>query len=218
MTGAGWRPSARTSRRKSRCGTGTRTIPASCRICCRPAAARRPASRSTKAPRSARSSQTRSSTATPVRARRAPIPVKTDGAGYKAEMVDILTSSDSWYRASDCAIAPDGSLVIADWYDPGVGGHAMGDHEPGKIMGRIYRVSATGGAKARRGHRSMSPPRPAQSARCSRRIAPRNTWRGPRCTRWARRRCRRSRSSRRMRTRASAPARLAFFRRSRAMR
>ena len=71
-------------------------------------------------------------------------PVTPDGAGYKAEMVDILTSSDSWYRVADCGIAPDGSLIIADWYDPGVGGHAMGDHQPGKIMGRIYRVAATG--------------------------------------------------------------------------
>ncbi len=71
-------------------------------------------------------------------------PVEKDGAGYKATMVDILTSTDMWYRPSDVAIAPDGSLLIADWYDPGVGGHAMGDHEPGKIMGRIYRVAATG--------------------------------------------------------------------------
>ncbi len=71
-------------------------------------------------------------------------PVEKDGAGYKATMVDILTSSDNWYRPSDVAIAPDGSLFIADWYDPGVGGHAMGDHEAGKIMGRIYRVAATG--------------------------------------------------------------------------
>ena len=73
-------------------------------------------------------------------------PVENDGAGYKATMVDVLTSSDPWYRVSDLCIAPDGSLVVADWYDPGVGGHAMGDHEKGKIMGRIYRVSATGGA------------------------------------------------------------------------
>ena len=73
-------------------------------------------------------------------------PVENDGAGYKATMVDVLTSSDPWYRVSDLNIAPDGSLVVADWYDPGVGGHAMGDHEKGKIMGRIYRVSATGGA------------------------------------------------------------------------
>ena len=74
-------------------------------------------------------------------------PVENNGAGYKATMVDVLTSTDSWYRVSDLGIAPDGSLVIADWYDPGVGGHAMGDHEPGKIMGRLYRVSATGGSQ-----------------------------------------------------------------------
>ncbi len=71
-------------------------------------------------------------------------PVKPDGAGYTAEMVDILTSTDSWYRPSDCAIGSDGSLFVADWYDPGVGGHAMGDHEKGKIMGRIYTVAPEG--------------------------------------------------------------------------
>ena len=31
------------------------------------------------------------------------------------------------YRPVDVAIAPDGSLFIADWNDPGVGGHRMGD-------------------------------------------------------------------------------------------
>jgi putative membrane-bound dehydrogenase-like protein len=71
-------------------------------------------------------------------------PLEKSGAGYKATMVDILTSTDSWYRASDDCIAPDGSLFVADWYDPGVGGHAMGDHEAGKIRGRIYRVAAQG--------------------------------------------------------------------------
>ena len=75
-------------------------------------------------------------------------PVTQDGAGFKATMVDILTSTDSWYRVSDVAIAPDGSLVVADWYDPGVGGHAMGDHEPGAMMGRLYRVAPAGLAKA----------------------------------------------------------------------
>ncbi|MEA3208958.1 MAG: hypothetical protein QOE70_2015 [Chthoniobacter sp.] len=73
-------------------------------------------------------------------------PVENDGAGYKATMVDILTSTDNWYRPSDVAIGTDGSLYIADWYDPGVGGHGMGDNTPGKIMGRIYRVAATGAA------------------------------------------------------------------------
>ncbi|MEO6742729.1 MAG: PVC-type heme-binding CxxCH protein, partial [Chthoniobacteraceae bacterium] len=71
-------------------------------------------------------------------------PVKPDGAGYTAEMLDILTSTDSWYRPSDCAIGSDGSLFVADWYDPGVGGHAMGDHEKGQIMGRIYTVAPEG--------------------------------------------------------------------------
>jgi len=68
-------------------------------------------------------------------------PVENDGAGYKATMVDVLTSTDQWYRPSDLAIAPDGSLVVADWYDAGVGGHAMGDSVKGKMMGRVYRVS-----------------------------------------------------------------------------
>ncbi len=72
-------------------------------------------------------------------------PVENAGAGYKATMVDILTApNDSWYRPSDVAIAPDGSLFIADWYDPGVGGHAMGDHDAGTIRGRIYRVAPKG--------------------------------------------------------------------------
>lgn len=68
-------------------------------------------------------------------------PVEKAGAGYKATMVDVLTSKDQWYRPSDVAIAPDGSLFVADWYDPGVGGHNMGDHEKGKVRGRIYRVA-----------------------------------------------------------------------------
>jgi hypothetical protein len=63
-------------------------------------------------------------------------------------MVDLLTSTDAWYRASDLSVAPDGALMISDWYDPGVGGHAMGDHEAGKIMGRVYRVSAPDLTKA----------------------------------------------------------------------
>jgi putative heme-binding domain-containing protein len=59
-------------------------------------------------------------------------------------MVDILTSTDNWYRPADDSIAPDGSLYVADWYDAGVGGHGMADHERGRIMGRIYRVAADG--------------------------------------------------------------------------
>ncbi|MEZ0258045.1 MAG: PVC-type heme-binding CxxCH protein [Chthoniobacter sp.] len=71
-------------------------------------------------------------------------PVENSGAGYKATMVDVLTSTDNWYRPSDVNVAPDGSLYVADWYDAGVGGHGMADHEKGKIMGRVYRVGPAG--------------------------------------------------------------------------
>lgn len=60
-----------------------------------------------------------------------------DGAGYKATIRNILTSSrDSWFRPVDVKTAPDGSLIVADWYDPGVGGHGMGDLD----RGRLFRV------------------------------------------------------------------------------
>lgn len=61
-----------------------------------------------------------------------------DGAGYKATIENILSGEkDKWFRPSDVCTAPDGSLIIADWYDPGVGGHAAGD----QVKGRIYRVA-----------------------------------------------------------------------------
>lgn len=60
-----------------------------------------------------------------------------DGAGYQAEIVNILEGTrDQWFRPSDVKVAPDGSLIVADWYDPGVGGHRMGDLD----RGRIFRV------------------------------------------------------------------------------
>ncbi|MEW6303146.1 MAG: PVC-type heme-binding CxxCH protein [Verrucomicrobiota bacterium] len=71
-------------------------------------------------------------------------PVQPDGAGYQAEMVDILTSSDSWYRPADVCAAPDGSIYIADWNDAGVGGHNMADRDLSKMRGRVYRVAPEG--------------------------------------------------------------------------
>lgn len=62
------------------------------------------------------------------------------GAGYDVERNDIVTSTDNWFRPSDVCVAPDGSVFISDWYDPGVGGHGMGD----TTRGRIYRLAPKG--------------------------------------------------------------------------
>ncbi len=63
---------------------------------------------------------------------------KPDGAGYTAEINNIVQSlTDQWFRPSDVCVAPDGSLFIADWYDPGVGGHQAGDQN----RGRVFRVA-----------------------------------------------------------------------------
>ncbi|MEQ1895426.1 MAG: PVC-type heme-binding CxxCH protein, partial [Planctomycetota bacterium] len=50
--------------------------------------------------------------------------------------------SARWFRPSDVSPARDGALYIADWYDPGVGGHAMGDV---RAHGRILRVDSSRG-------------------------------------------------------------------------
>lgn len=69
---------------------------------------------------------------------------KPDGAGFKGEIVDLLTSEDNWYRPSDVTVAPDGSVFISDWNDAGVGGHVMADQKLETMTGRIYRVAPKG--------------------------------------------------------------------------
>ncbi|HEX3147658.1 MAG TPA: PVC-type heme-binding CxxCH protein [Gemmataceae bacterium] len=71
--------------------------------------------------------------------------IKPKGAGYELDKENLITSTDSWFRLSDVCVAPDGSVMLADWYDPGVGGHGMGDW----TRGRIYRVTP----KGHRGHK-----------------------------------------------------------------
>jgi len=66
--------------------------------------------------------------------------IKPQGAGYQLDKENLVTSSDNWFRPSDVCVAPDGSVMLADWYDPGVGGHGMGDW----TRGRIYRVTPKG--------------------------------------------------------------------------
>jgi len=66
-------------------------------------------------------------------------PVVKDGAGYKAEIVNILDGQkkNNWFRPADVCVAPDGSLFVTDWYDPGVGGHGQRDSN----RGRVFRVA-----------------------------------------------------------------------------
>ncbi|WP_460956835.1 PVC-type heme-binding CxxCH protein [Spirosoma litoris] len=59
------------------------------------------------------------------------------GAGYKASIHTVLKSSQQWFRPVDVSVAPDGSVMVADWYDPGIGGGTAAD----ATKGRIYRVS-----------------------------------------------------------------------------
>ena len=66
--------------------------------------------------------------------------LKPKGASYAVEREEIVESKDNWFRPSDVCVGPDGSAYVADWYDPGVGGHGMGDIK----KGRIYRLAPTG--------------------------------------------------------------------------
>ena len=68
-------------------------------------------------------------------------PASPDGAGYKADIVNMIVGErDRWFRPADVCVAPDGSLFVTDWYDPGVGGHNMQDME----RGRLFRVAPPG--------------------------------------------------------------------------
>ena len=80
---------------------------------------------------------------------------KPKGAGFEMKKFDLLSSlpaseehyiwnenvennKSKWFRPSDAVTGTDGSIFVADWFDPVVGGHAMKDKEG---YGRIYRIT-----------------------------------------------------------------------------
>ncbi len=87
---------------------------------------------------------------------------KADGAGFKLERFDFLTSNKekqfagsdflggtksvtselkTMFRPSDVCVGPDGAIYVADWFDGRVGGHA--DLDPLQA-GTIYRIAPKG--------------------------------------------------------------------------
>ncbi|MFP6875987.1 MAG: PVC-type heme-binding CxxCH protein [Roseibacillus sp.] len=67
-------------------------------------------------------------------------PVKREGAGYGAKVINLAQGNqDKNYRPCDVSVAPDGSLLIADWYDPVDCCHRTLDD-----TGRILRVAPPG--------------------------------------------------------------------------
>ncbi len=67
-------------------------------------------------------------------------PIQRHASNFRTDYKVLLGSNDPWFRPVDMAAAPDGSVLVADWYDAGVGGHSFRD----QTTGRIYRVAPKG--------------------------------------------------------------------------
>ena len=88
-------------------------------------------------------------------------PAKQAGGGYSARIVNIARSTkDRNYRPSDVSVGPDGSLFIADWFDP-----VDCCHRTINDAGRIFRVAPPGHAYAAPAHDYQAPAGAARALR-----------------------------------------------------
>ncbi|MFO0944886.1 MAG: PVC-type heme-binding CxxCH protein [Planctomycetota bacterium] len=70
-----------------------------------------------------------------------------DRSTFKARFGgDLLLANDTWFRPVDCAVGPDGSVYIADWYDERAN-HVDPKDDWNKTNGRIYRIQADSAPK-----------------------------------------------------------------------
>ena len=88
-------------------------------------------------------------------------PAKQAGSGYSARIVNIAHSTkDRNYRPSDVSVGPDGSLFIADWFDP-----VDCCHRTINDAGRIFRVAPPGHAYTAPAHDYQVPAGAARALR-----------------------------------------------------
>ena len=71
---------------------------------------------------------------------------KPEQSGFSLERFNFMDSNTNvknkrWFRPSDVMVGHDGAIYVADWYDPGVGGHMMRDRTG---SGTIYRIAPKG--------------------------------------------------------------------------
>jgi glucose/arabinose dehydrogenase/lysophospholipase L1-like esterase len=72
--------------------------------------------------------------------------MKDDSSGFAADPVEpLLQSSDPSFRPVDIEFGPDGSLFVADWYNPLIGHmqHSIRDPKRDHAHGRIWRIHYT---------------------------------------------------------------------------
>jgi putative membrane-bound dehydrogenase-like protein len=71
---------------------------------------------------------------------------KATQAGFALDRFDFFDTSvakknRNWFRPADVSVGADGAIYVADWFDPGVGGHRMSDST---ASGTIYRIAPKG--------------------------------------------------------------------------